>query len=85
MYTCLKLFLSGYRVHNGPVLIASPAGGMDIEEVAVSSPHLVKTVPIDIFEGVTDEMALSVAEFLEFNGDSRKKVGIQCLKVTTSF
>lgn len=62
------------RAHNGPVLIASPAGGMDIEEVAVSTPHLVKTIPIDIMEGVTDEMALSVAEFLEFNGSSRQKV-----------
>lgn len=47
---------------------------MDIEEVAVSTPHLVKTIPIDIMEGVTDEMALSVAEFLEFNGSSRQKV-----------
>jgi len=55
-------------------LIASPAGGMDIEEVAVSSPQLVKTIPIDILEGVTDEMAMTVAEFLEFNGSSRKKV-----------
>lgn len=61
-------------MHNGPVLIASPAGGMDIEEVAVSSPHLVKTLPIDIFEGITDEMAVSVAEFLEFKGESREKV-----------
>lgn len=65
------------RAHNGPVLIASPAGGMDIEEVAVSSPHLVKTIPIDIIEGVTDDMALTVAEFLEFHGTSRQKCAEQ--------
>lgn len=52
---------------------------MDIEEVAISSPQLVKTVPIDVLQGVTDEMAMSVAEFLEFNGSSRKKVCVLVL------
>lgn len=57
------------REHNGPVIIASPSGGMDIENVAEKTPHLIKTVPIDIFEGVTDEMAKSTATFLGFEGN----------------
>lgn len=57
-----------YRSQNGPVLIASPAGGMDIEDVAENSPELIKKIPIDIFEGITDEVALDVAKFLNFNG-----------------
>lgn len=49
------------------MLIASPAGGMDIEDVAVNSPELIKKIPIDIFEGITDKVALDVAKFLNFN------------------
>ena len=29
------------REHNGPVMVGSPAGGMDIEEVAEKTPHLI--------------------------------------------
>lgn len=39
------------RQHNGPVLVASPAGGVDIEAVAEKTPHLLKTVPINISIG----------------------------------
>ncbi|XP_025419517.1 succinate--CoA ligase [GDP-forming] subunit beta, mitochondrial [Sipha flava] len=56
------------RNENGPVLIASPAGGMDIEDVAVNSPELIKKIPIDIYEGISDEVALDVAKFLNFDG-----------------
>jgi len=57
------------REHNGPVMIGSPMGGMDIEEVAASSPEAIKTDPIDIMTGVTDEQAKAMAEFLQFKGD----------------
>lgn len=43
------------RQHNGPVIIASPAGGVDIEAVAEKTPHLIKTLPIDIFDGNTSQ------------------------------
>lgn len=39
------------RQHNGPVIVASPAGGVDIEAVAEKTPHLIKTIPVDIFKG----------------------------------
>ena len=57
------------REHNGPVMIGSPMGGMDIEEVAASSPEAIKTDPIDIMTGVTDDQAKAMAEFLQFKGD----------------
>lgn len=63
-YLCILLD----REYNGPVLVASPAGGVDIEAVAEKTPHLLKTVPIDIFTGVTDDMANTIADFLEFEG-----------------
>lgn len=46
-YVCILMD----REHNGPVLVASPAGGVDIEMVAEKYPHLLKTVPIDIYKG----------------------------------
>ncbi|KAL1138179.1 hypothetical protein AAG570_009871 [Ranatra chinensis] len=41
------------RTHNGPVIIASPSGGTDIENVAKSTPELIKTYPIDIGQVVS--------------------------------
>ncbi|XP_057667062.1 succinate--CoA ligase [GDP-forming] subunit beta, mitochondrial [Diorhabda carinulata] len=61
------------RHRNGPVIIASPAGGVDIEAVAENTPHLIKNLPIDIFEGITDEMADELADFLEFKGQLKTK------------
>ncbi|XP_076548686.1 succinate--CoA ligase [GDP-forming] subunit beta, mitochondrial-like [Osmia lignaria lignaria] len=54
------------RQHNGPVLIASPAGGMDIEIVAEKTPELLKTVPLDIYYGIDDDIAKDVSIFLGF-------------------
>ncbi|XP_022201753.2 succinate--CoA ligase [GDP-forming] subunit beta, mitochondrial [Nilaparvata lugens] len=68
-YFCLLLD----RQHNGPVIIASPAGGTDIEDVAKKTPELIKTFPIDIMEGLTDKTADQVATFLGFKGDFHSK------------
>ncbi|XP_046746068.1 succinate--CoA ligase [GDP-forming] subunit beta, mitochondrial [Diprion similis] len=61
-YVCILMD----RQHNGPVLIASPAGGMDIEAVAEKTPDLIKTIPLDIYEGITESIAKEVANFLGF-------------------
>ncbi|GBP12128.1 Succinate--CoA ligase subunit beta, mitochondrial [Eumeta japonica] len=73
------------RSYNGAALVASPAGGMDIETVAEKTPHLLKTIPIDIYEGVTDEIASEVAEFLEFKGDLKKKCSAEVKKLWQLF
>lgn len=70
------LHFYAYRSQNGPVLIASPAGGMDIEDIAVNSPELIKKIPIDIFEGISDKVALDVAKFLNFNGPLASVVSV---------
>ena len=56
------------RSYDGPVIIASPEGGVDIEEVAEKSPEKVFKIPVDIMEGVTSELALEVAKCLQFEG-----------------
>ena len=40
------------RAFNGPVLVGSPDGGMDIEEVAEKTPERIFTMPIDIIDGI---------------------------------
>lgn len=64
-YVCIVMD----RDNNGPVLIASPAGGMDIEAVAEETPEKILTVPIDIETGLTNEKCIEIAHFLEFNDD----------------
>lgn len=59
--------------YNGVAVVVSPAGGMEIEDVAVKTPHLVKSAPIDIFQGITDEIANELAEFLQFKDEMKKK------------
>ena len=56
------------RAHNGPVIVASQQGGMDIEEVAAKSPQAIFTRPVDIVRGITEEDSRAVAEALGFTG-----------------
>lgn len=72
-YVCIVMD----RENNGPVLVASPAGGVDIEAVAEKTPELIKTVPIDIFKGVTDVLAEDIADFLEFKGPLKNKAATE--------
>ncbi|XP_058129036.1 succinate--CoA ligase [GDP-forming] subunit beta, mitochondrial isoform X1 [Anopheles ziemanni] len=73
------------RQHNGPVLIASPAGGMDIEAVAEETPEKIKTIPIDINGGITREQALEVARFLEFRGPLVERAANEITKLYNLF
>lgn len=65
-YLCILLD----RAHNGPVLIASPAGGVDIEAVAEETPEKIKTVPLSLDKPIPHETLVEVAKFLEFKGDT---------------
>lgn len=73
------------RSTNGPVIIASPAGGVDIEAVAEKTPHLVKNVPVDILTGVTDKMANELAEFLGFKEHLLSKAASEIKKLYKMF
>ncbi|EGD81559.1 Suclg2 protein [Salpingoeca rosetta] len=56
------------RDSNGPVMVASPEGGVDIEEVAAKTPELIFKEPIDIVKGVTEEQLDRLAINLRFEG-----------------
>ncbi|CAG0895950.1 unnamed protein product [Cyprideis torosa] len=72
-YVCLLLD----RDSDGPILIASPDGGADIEELAKTSPEKIHKYKIDVLEGITDKQADDVAEFLQFQGHLKKEAASQ--------
>ncbi|KAG9677990.1 succinyl-CoA ligase-like protein subunit beta, partial [Aureobasidium melanogenum] len=55
------------RATQGPVIVASSQGGMDIEAVAKENPDAIITTKVDIHQGVTDEMAKNIATQLGFS------------------
>ena len=57
------------REFNGPVIVGSPMGGMDIEEVAENHPEALKMIGVDIKEGLTDDKAREMAIFMGFQGN----------------
>eukprot|EP01083_Nonionella_stella_P027686 76256_1 len=58
------------RAYDGPCIMGSPMGGMEIEEVAEEYPDKIKTMPIDLREGLTKEMAQEMAEFVGFGSEA---------------
>jgi succinyl-CoA synthetase beta subunit len=59
------------RASNGPVLVASAQGGMNIEEVAAKNPEAIITTPINFAQGLDKSTALGVAEKLGFQGSAK--------------
>jgi len=55
------------RASQGPVIVSSSQGGMDIEGVAKENPDAIHTTYVDINVGVTDEMARGIATQLGFS------------------
>lgn len=69
------------RESGGPVIVASPAGGVDIEEVASKTPDLIYKEIIDINTGITDSQAKKIAEKLNFKGDLVRQAAQQIAKL----
>ena len=63
------------RATQGPVLVASPHGGMDIETVAHEDPEAIHTLPININKGLQLEDAKSLAVDIGFSGKAVDDVG----------
>lgn len=61
------------RESNGPVVVGSSNGGVDIEETAEKHPELIIKEKIDINIGITDEQCLKVANELKFEGKLKEK------------
>jgi len=55
------------RATQGPVIVASAQGGMNIEDVAKENPEAIITTKINIHEGCTDEIGVDIAKKLGFS------------------
>lgn len=73
------------RDSGGPVAVASPAGGVDIEEVAEKNPDLIFKEPIDITQGLTNHTARILAENLQFKGANITEAAEQIQKLYNLF
>ncbi|XP_074644644.1 succinate--CoA ligase [GDP-forming] subunit beta, mitochondrial-like [Tubulanus polymorphus] len=73
------------RQHDGPVMVGSPEGGVDIEEVAAKKPEAIFKEPIDISVGVTDEIALRMSKNLGFVGKKEKDAAEQIKRLYNLF
>lgn len=73
------------REYNGPVIVGSPMGGMDIEEVADKHPEALKMIPVDLKEGLTDAKARDMADFMGFQGDAVEDAMVQMKGLYTLF
>lgn len=58
------------RATQAPMIVASAQGGMDIEGVAAKDPDAIKTFPVDLNVGVTDELATDIASVLGYDKES---------------
>lgn len=58
----------------GPVLVGSSHGGVNIEEVAAENPSAIIKEPVDIQSGITRDQAVYVAKEMGFSPNSIEKV-----------
>ncbi|KAK4793922.1 hypothetical protein SAY86_011916 [Trapa natans] len=79
VYLCEKLSLVNEmyfaitldRKTAGPIIIACSKGGTSIEDLAEKFPDMIIKVPIDVFQGITDEDAAKVVDGLGLKGADR--------------
>eukprot|EP00794_Sanderia_malayensis_P006319 gene6319-7042_t len=73
------------RESNGPVIVASPEGGMDIEEVAEKSPDKIFKEFINIETGLTNDQAMRLAANLNFKGNLTAQAALQIRRLYNLF
>ena len=61
------------RAYNGPVMVASTEGGMDIEQVAETKPEAIHKDAINIATGMSEVQATGMAKRLGFNTPEKIK------------
>merc|ERR1712223_1642307 len=68
-YTSKEYYIAfmNERAFNGPVIIASSEGGVNIEETAEKNPDSIVKFPIDVVQGLTVEGSKDVAVKLEIH------------------
>ncbi|XP_066582430.1 succinate--CoA ligase [ADP-forming] subunit beta, mitochondrial-like [Prorops nasuta] len=61
------------RSFDGPVVIVSKQGGVNIEDIAAKSPGAISYLPIDIKKGISKTQADGIADKLGLSGPDKEK------------
>ncbi|XP_048358590.1 succinate--CoA ligase [ADP-forming] subunit beta, mitochondrial [Sphaerodactylus townsendi] len=73
------------RSYQGPVLIGSSQGGVNIEDVAAENPDAIVKEPVDIVEGIKKEQAVKVAEKMGFPANLINEAAENMIKIYDLF
>ena len=73
------------RQYQGPVVLSSNEGGMDIEEVAKKKPESIIYTPIDVRKGITEENMKNIVSKLNFTDYERTQAVEQIKKLYELF
>lgn len=60
----------------GPVMIVSKQGGVNIEDIAATNPEAIVYMPIDVSKGLTSAQANYIADKLGLTGHSKEIVSL---------
>jgi len=83
-----KLFYLAFildRKYQGPVILASNEGGVNIEEVSKNQPESLIVEPINILKGLTDENVMNVVSKLNFSEKERNQAIVHLRKLYNLF
>jgi len=70
----MYLSITGDSENAGLVIVASAAGGMEIEETAKVHPEAIVQIPVSIAEGVTEDQAARTAKALDLQGELAERL-----------
>lgn len=77
--TWINKLLKSVHVFQGPVIIASSQGGVNIEDVAAENPDAILYEPIDIKTGLTEDQAKKIAKALGLSDQKKESETVKLL------
>lgn len=72
----MYLSITGRNENADLVIVASAAGGVEIEETAKTNPDAIVQIPVSIEEGLTNEEMMKTAKLFNLNEEQTKTLGV---------
>ena len=72
----MYLSITGRNENADLVIVASAAGGVEIEETAKTNPEAIVQIPVSIEEGLTNEEMMKTAKLFNLNEEQTKTLGV---------
>ncbi|XP_017889684.1 succinate--CoA ligase [ADP-forming] subunit beta, mitochondrial-like isoform X2 [Ceratina calcarata] len=72
-------------VRNGPVVILSKQGGVNIEDIAAKTPEAISYIPVNIMKGLTVKQVNKIVQKLGIEGNDKDIVGVIACNLYETF